>query len=235
MKKLIFICLIASIALPIFASEPKKEENPNQQSAETKKGAEKTRGSKALPKDIPFKKSLTLTTTLLFDTPYEDTKMVKELTDLVSNYMVLESKAISVVKPLKKARKDLKTAVQDTIFKNGQDLNSVIAALTQDTDEETAHNLQELHRDKLIKFDATAKEVLASDRYNVIKTKALKYQATQKELKANPLFAEIESVRKKLKPLMHQFLLENFKTMQDLEKAFNEPIDKVNVYLRAQE
>lgn len=184
-----------------------------------------------LPNDIPFKKSLTLTTLLLFDSPQENTKMVAELGTKLTDYAILESKAKEVVKPLVTARKKYKQTVSNTIFKNDQDLKNVIKQIQQTTDENTAHNIQELYRDNLIQFNEHLEPVASSVQYTNILEVAQQYQSKQFELKKHPLFAVIEKARQELKVLMNDFLHKNYKTIQQLQEEFNVSVKKVNVYL----
>jgi hypothetical protein len=183
--------------------------------------------------EMPFKKSLTLTSVLLFDAPHKDVDSVAQLTSKLSNYAILEAQAEKVVEPLRDARKRLKKIIADTTFKNEQDLNNVFDQIKKETDQIAAHNLEEMQRDRLIKFNENGKPVLGSKQYEVLLQAAKEYQKQQLELQKHPLFSQLQTARKELKPLMYAFLKQNYPSVQQIQEAFNEPIKKVNIFLNA--
>lgn len=196
-------------------------------------GAEQN--SVGLPNEIPFKKSLTLTSVLLFDSPQENPELVNELGAKLTQYAVLESRAKAVLNPLVMARKQYKQMVSKTVFKNKQDLEKLMAQIRKETDEDTAHNISELLRDHLIQFDENVEPVSTSAQYSTILELAKQYQRQQTNLKKHPLFGDIEEARKELKVLMHEFLHKNYSTIQQLQEDFNVPLDKVNTFLNARQ
>jgi hypothetical protein len=181
--------------------------------------------------EMPFKKSLTLTSVLIFKSAYPDEEKITKLANTIAQYASLESKAEEVVHPLIETRKALKQAAMAATFKNSEDFNQVYELLKKNTDDLAAHNLQELQRDKLIRFDEKAESVLGSNQYAAILAAAKKYQTAQIALQKHPLFMQLEQTRIELKPLMHDFLKKNFSNIDELQKAFNNSIQSVNVYL----
>ncbi len=183
--------------------------------------------------EMPYKKSLILTSILLFNSPHRDVEFVKLLVSKMSNYEILESQAAEIIEPLRTSRKTYKEILIRTVFKDETDLLNVKRQLTQDTDEITSHNIEELHRDKLIMFDNDASPVFGSEQYKEILSLAKKYQVQQFELQKHPLFQELETARTELKPLMYEFLRQNYSTPLQLQEAFNEPVIQVNNFLNA--
>lgn len=183
--------------------------------------------------EMPFKKTLTLTTVLFYNAPQKDTEAVTKLANSLTNYITLQSQAEEVVKPLMATRRAFKQIVAETTFKNEQDLKQVVDQLTKDTDKLASHNIEELQRDKLIKFNASVEPVLGSTKYETILKAAKSYQQQQFELQKHPLFPKLEESMKTLKPLMYAFLKENYNSVEQLQKDFNKPIDQVNIFLDA--
>jgi len=187
----------------------------------------------ALPDNLPFKRSLIITSTLLLNSPQNDPEKVAELSSKIADYAVLEAKAKSVVEPLRAARKTLKDAAQKITFKDIDDLKAVTLQLQKDTDELVSHNLIELHRDNLTQFDESTLPVLHSKEFAQLLEAGEKYRDLQTELQKHPLFEDIEKTRRELKRLMNSYLHENYASLQELHKAFNDAAQSVNIYLEA--
>lgn len=183
--------------------------------------------------EMPYKKSLILTSVLLFNSPHKDVEFVKLLISKMSNYEILESQAESIIEPLRSSRKAYKQILVKTVFKDDADLLNVTQQLKEDTDEITSHNIEELHRDKLIKFNSNVSPVFGSEQYKEILYLAKKYQLQQFELQKHPLFQKLETARSELKPLMYEFLRQNYSSLLQLQEGFNEPVTQVNNFLNA--
>lgn len=182
---------------------------------------------------MPYKKSLILTSILLFNSPHKDVEFEKLLINKMSDYKIIESQVESIIEPLRSSRKIYKQILVRTVFKDEADFLNVTQQLKEDTDEITSHNIEELHRDNLIKFDNDALPVFGSEQYKEILCLAKKYQAQQLELHKHPLFQELEAARLELKPLMYEFLRQNYSNPLQLQEAFNEPVTQVNHFLNA--
>lgn len=186
----------------------------------------------ALPK-MPFKKSLILTSVLLFSSSCKDIELVESLTSKMSNYIILESRAEKSQTPLRATRKLYKQTVLNLAFKDEEELLKVIQQIKEDAGEMTSHPIEELQRDTLIRFDKDASPIIGSTRYAAILSSAQRYQAQHAKLIQDPLFEELQAARDELKPLMSLFLRQNYTTLEQLQEAFNAPVDQVNVFLRA--
>lgn len=186
----------------------------------------------AIP-EMPFKRALIITTTLLYNEPQRNTEGAIDLAVKLSNYEILENKAEEVVRPLRESRRVLKQTIKNATFQDEQDLKNVFNQLKIDTNEDTAHNIEELQRDDLIHFNHDAQPVYKTKKYDSILEVAKIFQQNQMKLQKHPLYGKIEEARKELKPLMMKFLRQNYANVEVLQQAFNDPVQQVNDYLNA--
>ncbi len=186
-----------------------------------------------LPEKMPFMKSLTMTSILLHTGTHEDTDLVEKLSQKLGHHSIVQSKVSALLKPVRKCRGELKRVVKGITFKGEQDLDNVIALITQEVGKKAASSIEELKRDKLITFDASG-DAISESNYTAIKKAALKLVEADQQLKTYPLWKELKQARKELLPLMDAFLRSKCNNLEELHAAVNNPIARVNDYLNGQ-
>jgi len=187
-----------------------------------------------LPEKMPFQKTISLTTLLLFNHSCKDTKLVTDLTSKLAQYAILQSQSLLGTEQIKQSRRAYKQLVVKTTFKDVQDFNNLVEKIKKDVDETAVGPIEELARDKLVQYDENLVQSASNlEQCQKILLNAKTYHNLNVEGKNKGEIKELKAKKKELKKVMQQFLKSNYDTVQQLQKAFNEPVEKVNNYLNA--
>jgi broad specificity phosphatase PhoE len=178
-----------------------------------------------LPAEMPFKKSLLLTSLLLVNSTQKDMGLVAKLLSAITEYKAAEAAIEDAQGKAREARKAFKKHIEGCSFTK-EFFESLKRALCT----EAENNLKELERDGRITFDANAKK---PDSDQIEHLTALLKAASDRVVE-HPRYGEFKKARKALNPLMDQFLKSNYANIQAMQTEFNDVVRDVTDYLNGQ-